>query len=454
MPRPTGDRRPLTRVEHLVAAAGLIQSGISLYDRAVKTRDALRQRRWYVVTVSEDQPIWWDLQARLLALIPEHEQRSLSAIYDRDLKRDPIALWYDGAKTHPVTIGGHTVKVTVLNGESSGEAVSSSLLVDDPRPASGSGGGSSKRTKRTVQFDCPTLPARVAVTSWLADIAAARRGRENPPEFHIVSRWGGWDGMPESGRREPETVILRAGLMESILDDISTFLSSRDLYERAGIPYHRGYLLSGPPGGGKSSIARAIAARFNLDLWYVPLGDIPDDANLLQLIASINTGGVLLLEDVDVFNAATTRTETTTKPEASLSGVLNALDGVATPPGLIKIATTNHRERLDPAVTRPGRFDMDLSIDHIDDDQARRLFRLVFPDAADELTLVNPTGRGVSAAEVLEACKPRLNDPIGAADAFNTLVASKAPADPPTPRPSPLAADTDGWTAALHGGTR
>lgn len=428
MPPALPTRRPLTRVEHLVAAAGLVQSGLALYEKGRKARDGWRSKRWYVVSVGEDEPIWWDLQANLLDLIADRDQRSLTARYERDLDRPPILLWYDGSKTHTVTIGGHPIRVTVLNGESNGEAVGSTSILDEQPHATAavSSGGMSRRVKRTIQFDCQTLPARDAVTGWLSDLAAARRGRENPPEFHIVSKWGHWDDLPKAARRDPSTVVLRDGIMEAILADIATFLDSRQRYEEAGIPYHRGYLLHGPPGSGKSSIARAIAAEFNLDLWYVPLGDIPDDANLLQLVASINTGGVLLLEDVDVFNAATSRTENSTKPEASLSGVLNALDGVATPPGLIKIATTNHRERLDPAVTRPGRFDMDILIDDIDDDQARRLFRLVFPDAADGLTLVNPTGRGVSAAEVLEACKPRLDDPIAAADAFNTLVANKA----------------------------
>lgn len=403
MPPALPTRRPVTRVEHLVAAAGLIQSGLSLYEKARKARDGWRTKRWYVVSVGEDEPIWWDLQARLLDLIPDHNQRSLTARYERNLDRPPMLLWYDGTKTHTVAIGGHPIRVTVLNGESNGEAVGSSSILDDSPHTSAAvaSGGMSRRVKRTIQFDCQTIAARDAVVGWLTDLAAARRGRENPPEFHIVSKWGHWDDLPKAARRDPSTVVLRDGIMEAILADISTFLDSRQRYEEAGIPYHRGYLLHGPPGSGKSSIARAIAAQFNLDLWYVPLGDIPDDANLLQLVASINTGGVLLLEDVDVFNAATSRTENTTKPEASLSGVLNALDGVATPPGLIKIATTNHREKLDPAVTRPGRFDMDILIDDIDDSQARRLFRLVYPDAADDLTLVNPTGRGVSAAEVL-----------------------------------------------------
>ena len=64
----------------------------------------------------------------------------------------------------------------------------------------------------------------------------------------------------------------------------------------------------------------------------------------------------------------------------TFSGLLNAIDGVAAGEGRILFATTNHIERLDPALIRPGRIDRKELIDYADRDQLRRLFVRFFGD--------------------------------------------------------------------------
>jgi chaperone BCS1 len=63
----------------------------------------------------------------------------------------------------------------------------------------------------------------------------------------------------------------------------------------------------------------------------------------------------------------------------SLSGLLNALDGVAAAEGRILFATTNHLERLDPALSRPGRMDVWVEFKHASPWQAEALFKNFFP---------------------------------------------------------------------------
>ena len=67
----------------------------------------------------------------------------------------------------------------------------------------------------------------------------------------------------------------------------------------------------------------------------------------------------------------------------SLSGLLNALDGVAAAEGRILFATTNHLERLDPALSRPGRMDVWIEFKHASPWQAEALFRNFFPSLED-----------------------------------------------------------------------
>lgn len=379
-----------------------------LWDKLREYKSSWEANHWYIVNVSDADPMWPDVQDRLLPLIPREEQRCVTAVYNRDDSDRPVMLWHDGTRTHTITIGGYPVEVTVLEGKSSGRPANTGRngIVSE-------GESSLYRREQTIQFDARTIDGRDAVVAWLADIAAARHGRQNPAKFHIVSKWGHWNNLPAAAPRPASTVALRGGLMDDLLADVAQFLDARSDYETRGMPYHRGYLFHGPPGSGKSTIARVIATEFNLDLWYIPLGDIPGDANLLELVSQIDTGGVLLMEDIDVFGAVTDRDESDAVEKVTMSGVLNALDGIATPPGLIKVATTNHRGKLDPAIVRPGRFARDVLIDNVDADQAARLFAIMYPGETWDPRWdgLDAAGAGVSAAEVIGTCLVHLDDP-------------------------------------------
>lgn len=91
----------------------------------------------------------------------------------------------------------------------------------------------------------------------------------------------------------------------------------------------------------------------------------------MQLVAAIPPRSVLLLEDVDAYHATTSREQATEAP--SIAGMLNALDGIWTPHGLVTILTTNHRESLDDALVRAGRVDVDEEFTALDLDQAGRM---------------------------------------------------------------------------------
>ncbi len=67
--------------------------------------------------------------------------------------------------------------------------------------------------------------------------------------------------------------------------------------------------------------------------------------------------------------------------KVTLRGLLNALDGVASTEGRIIFLTTNYIDRLDSAMTRPGRVDLKVQIDYPDDDQLSRMFKRFYPDA-------------------------------------------------------------------------
>ena len=130
----------------------------------------------------------------------------------------------------------------------------------------------------------------------------------------------------------------------------------------------------------------------------------------MALVGTIEPRSVLLLEDVDVFHATTDREEDGMK--ASVAAMLNALDGVWTPHGLVTVMTTNNRDALDPALLRAGRVDVDERFTALDAEQAERLARWFLGEEPED------TARfaGLSPAEMIDAL--RNGSPIPEEDAW------------------------------------
>jgi len=188
-----------------------------------------------------------------------------------------------------------------------------------------------------------------------------------------------WNEQMKRMPRPADSVILPSGILENLIDDARNFLGKRNWYLERGIPYRRGYLLHGPPGTGKSSAVLAVASSLRMDIATLSLGDAGlDDSNLAELFCSIPVNSIVLMEDIDC--AFHERKENDDKrSKVTFSGLLNAIDGVAAGEGRILFATTNHIERLDPALIRPGRIDRKLFIGSANHEQASRIFRRFFP---------------------------------------------------------------------------
>ena len=172
-----------------------------------------------------------------------------------------------------------------------------------------------------------------------------------------------WEKFGEPRRKRPlESVILDKGVKERILSDVRGFLGSAKWYYDRGIPYRRGYLLHGPPGSGKSSFIRALAGELEYNIAMLNLSErgLTDD-RLNHLLTIIPRRTLVLLEDADAaFGNRRTQTDDDGYRGANVtfSGLLNALDGVASAEERIVFLTTNYVDRLDSALVRPGRVDM------------------------------------------------------------------------------------------------
>lgn len=206
-----------------------------------------------------------------------------------------------------------------------------------------------------------------------------------------------WTQQLQRFPRPPESVVLPAGVMESLIGDCRRFLEDRSWYLQRGVPYRRGFLLHGPPGTGKSSAVVAIASALKMDIAVLNLGDSSlSDNDVGELLSELPVNALLLIEDIDCIFVQRAATDEKNN-RITFSGLLNAIDGVAAGEGRLLFATTNHRDQLDPALIRPGRIDRQLEIGFADQDQIRRIFLRFYPDVdpclADYFAENVPAGR-------------------------------------------------------------
>lgn len=212
---------------------------------------------------------------------------------------------------------------------------------------------------------------------------AAERQTKEEPSIYIV-RWGYWHKSGPLRSRPIDSVILPAGVMEELLEEVREFLESRDWYRRMGIPYRTGFLFEGVPGSGKSSVVSALAGHLGIDLYLLTMsGEDFNDERLMALLANVRDGSIILCEDADsCLNQRTFNRDADgeKKPTGvTFSGFINALDGVAAREGCMVFLTTNHKDELDEALIRPGRVDREIHFDYADADQLERIFLRFFP---------------------------------------------------------------------------
>ncbi|KAI3878284.1 hypothetical protein MKX03_017967 [Papaver bracteatum] len=181
-----------------------------------------------------------------------------------------------------------------------------------------------------------------------------------------------------------DSIAIDPVLKEEIICDLKKFVSRKDYYSRVGKSWKRGYLLYGPPGTGKTSLIAAIANFLGFDVYDIELTAVKNNSQLRKLLVATTSRSVIVIEDIDCSLDLSSRTPNknvstsvnnanasmdTTKngsSTVSLSGVLNFVDGLwsSCAGERLIIFTTNHKDKLDPALLRPGRMDKHIHLSY------------------------------------------------------------------------------------------
>jgi chaperone BCS1 len=208
-------------------------------------------------------------------------------------------------------------------------------------------------------------------------------------EPNTVNIWE-WDPMNQYWQtrtvcrpRPIDSVVLPKPMKDRLLNDMKEFLAAdtKQWYSQHGIPHKRGYLFFGEPGSGKTSLIQAVAGLFEYNICYVHLTHphLTDDS-LRHAVDQAPSRSMLIIEDVDaVFGQD--REKLMKEVPLTFSGLLNSLDGVGKTDGQIFILTTNHHERLNPALIRNGRADVHIEFSLVTDEQIEGMFKRFYPSS-------------------------------------------------------------------------
>jgi energy-coupling factor transporter ATP-binding protein EcfA2 len=151
-----------------------------------------------------------------------------------------------------------------------------------------------------------------------------------------------------------EHMFLPESIKKDVRSSVDRFLTSKDRYKKFGRLYKTAFLLTGPPGCGKTSLVKAVALEYKRPIYILNFTKGLTDENFIDLMTELKEDAILLIEDIDAFFIDRTAVDI----NISFSAFINFLDGtLGRGNGVITFITANNPDHLDPAMIRPGRVD-------------------------------------------------------------------------------------------------
>ncbi|KAF9682249.1 hypothetical protein SADUNF_Sadunf05G0089200 [Salix dunnii] len=248
--------------------------------------------------------------------------------------------------------------------------------------------------KKYFQLKCKNNYREQVMRSYLPYISQTAAEILNKRETLNIYTYDDEDSMWESTVfKHPatfDTLAMEPDLKKFIIEDLDSFVQRKDYFQSVGRVWKRGYLLHGPPGTGKSTLVAAIANHLRFNIYDLQLQGVRNDSQLRRILTSTTNRSILLIEDIDC-STQSSRSRDRNKdakeghddddddeggdqldsklsfdPRVTLSGLLNFIDGLWSSCGeeRIIIFTSNYKEKLDPALLRPGRMDVHIYMGH------------------------------------------------------------------------------------------
>ncbi|MDH2391368.1 ATP-dependent zinc metalloprotease FtsH [Streptomyces sp. HNM0663] len=242
----------------------------------------------------------------------------------------------------------------------------------------------------------------------------------------MASRLGGAGGMLgrkapprpvelETGRRTTFADVAGIDEVQGELNDVVDFLKNPDAYRRMGARMPGGVLLSGPPGTGKTLLARAVAGEAGVPFFSASASEFIEmivgvgASRVRELFAEARkvAPAIIFIDEIDTIGRARGGGAAMgghDEREQTLNQILTEMDGFTGSEGVVVVAATNRADVLDPALTRPGRFDRTVSVSPPDRGGREAILRIhtryIPLDARVDLAQVARTTPGMTGADL------------------------------------------------------
>jgi cell division protease FtsH len=179
--------------------------------------------------------------------------------------------------------------------------------------------------------------------------------------------------QPDAAPRTTFADVAGIDEVENEVTEIVDFLRNSERYRKLGAQIPRGVLLSGPPGAGKTLLARAVAGEADVPFFSMSASEF------IEMIVGVGASrvrdlfdqakkvapAIIFIDELDAIGrsrGSATSIGGNDEREQTLNQILTEMDGFTGSEGVVVLAATNRPEVLDPALLRPGRFDRRVTV--------------------------------------------------------------------------------------------
>jgi chaperone BCS1 len=183
-----------------------------------------------------------------------------------------------------------------------------------------------------------------------------------------------------------DNIILDNKVKDRIISGLKSWANSKNWYKQHQLIHKIGVFLYGKAGTGKTTIVKAISVMFNnAPILTIDPTNIMNSINKILAMRKKYDGTIIvLIEDFDMFFKSREEIEGTEldisqkkQKDTNQNAIFQLLDGVYSTENTIYIATTNYKDRIDPALIRYGRFDIQEELKYFEKDKALECVKLL-----------------------------------------------------------------------------